>query len=127
MTRKRTTSTVKGVLTVADRAHEEVEKLDDARRKLLADWCKLVDSRLKGQSPTIGQTNGKHDPLAGIKLSPRMKEILELLLKGDSEKQIALHLKISMHTVHTHVKKLHKTLGVSSRGELLAKFVSRKA
>jgi len=53
-------------------------------------------------------------------LSPRMREVLDHLMQGDSEKQVALKLDISPHTVHDHVKRLHKHLNVSSRGELLA-------
>ena len=39
------------------------------------------------------------------------------------ERQVALKLKISQHTVHVYVKQLYKRFGVSSRGELLARFV----
>ena len=44
-----------------------------------------------------------------------------LLRHGASEKQIALQLELSRHTVHNYVKALHQRFGVSSRGELLAK------
>lgn len=46
------------------------------------------------------------------------------LLAGDSEKQIAFHLKLSPNTIHTYVKSLYRQFKVSSRGELLARFVS---
>jgi DNA-binding CsgD family transcriptional regulator len=45
---------------------------------------------------------------------------LACLAEGDSEQQVALRLGISAHTVHEHVKRLHRRFGVSSRGELLA-------
>jgi DNA-binding CsgD family transcriptional regulator len=54
-------------------------------------------------------------------LPPRMKQTLEELLAGSSEKQIAGKLNISPHTVHNYVKALHQRFEVSSRGELLAK------
>lgn len=54
-------------------------------------------------------------------LSPRIRQTLGMLLAGASEKQIALRMQISRHTVHGYVKTLHKRLEVSSRGELLAK------
>lgn len=53
-------------------------------------------------------------------LPPRLREVLTMLLAGDSEKQIARQLAISPHTVHSHVKRLHRRFNVSSRGELLA-------
>lgn len=100
----------------------------DARRKLLADWCRLVGDRLAGRTPApiapSPASIAPPDPLAGIKLSPRAREILARLLKGDSEKQIALRLHISPHTVHTYVKRIHKSFNVNSRGELLARFVN---
>ncbi|MEM8875445.1 MAG: helix-turn-helix transcriptional regulator [Planctomycetota bacterium] len=56
-------------------------------------------------------------------LSPRLRETLLLLLRGEGEKQIALAMGISPHTVHVHVKNLYKKFDVATRGELLAKFV----
>ena len=53
-------------------------------------------------------------------LPPRLREVLALLARGLSEKQIAAELDLSAHTVHDHVKALHRRLGVQSRGELLA-------
>jgi DNA-binding CsgD family transcriptional regulator len=54
-------------------------------------------------------------------LPPRLAQTLEALLEGASEKQIALKLELSQHTVHNYVKALHQRFDVSSRGELLAK------
>lgn len=53
-------------------------------------------------------------------LSPRQRQTLGRLLRGDSEKQIARRLGISRSTVHKHVMRLHRHFGVHSRGELLA-------
>ena len=60
-------------------------------------------------------------------LSPRERQVLLLLLGGDSRKQIALKLGISEHTVTDYIKALHRRFDVSSRGELLAKFMSGSA
>jgi DNA-binding CsgD family transcriptional regulator len=54
-------------------------------------------------------------------LPPRLQQTLAELLAGSSEKQIALKLELSRHTIHNYVKALHQRFGVSSRGELLAK------
>jgi DNA-binding NarL/FixJ family response regulator len=54
-------------------------------------------------------------------LPPRLSQTLEELLKGSSEKEIALRLELSRHTIHNYVKALHQRFGVSSRGELLAR------
>jgi DNA-binding CsgD family transcriptional regulator len=137
---KATGASIKRVLTQADAAGGQIEQLDEARRRLLADWCRMVGHRLHGPAPAAtGDATADAaartvigapalaeaaSSLDQLPLSPRMRDILERLLVGDSEKQIARHLGISPHTVHTHVKKLHKSLGVSSRGELLARFVN---
>lgn len=66
----------------------------------------------------------KEDPLlAG--LSPRVRQTLDRLLEGDSEKQIAAKLGVSRHTVHVYIKNLYRHFSVNSRGELLARFVRR--
>jgi len=54
-------------------------------------------------------------------LPPRLQQTLAELLAGSSEKQIALKLSLSRHTIHNYVKALHQRFGVSSRGELLAR------
>lgn len=62
----------------------------------------------------------------GLKrLTPRQREVLDLLLDGDSEKQIAATLGISRTTVHEYVTALYRHFEVSSRGELLAQFIGR--
>ncbi len=60
-----------------------------------------------------------------ISLSPRQRQTLDHLLAGDSEKQIAAKLQLSHNTVHHYVKALHRHFNVSSRSELLAKWVKR--
>jgi DNA-binding NarL/FixJ family response regulator len=85
----------------------------EQRRTMLAEFCKLI-ARQHGQTPT-----------SGTSLPPRMKQTLERLLTGDSEKEIAARLSVSRNTVHTYVVKLYQHYNVSSRAELLAKFLAR--
>ncbi|MEL7124010.1 MAG: response regulator transcription factor [Bacteroidota bacterium] len=60
-------------------------------------------------------------------LSPREREIIDLLTQGLSFKMIADELNISINTVRTHTKKIYKKLEVNSRAELFAKItVMRK-
>jgi DNA-binding CsgD family transcriptional regulator len=47
--------------------------------------------------------------------------VLDCLLRGDSESEAARALALSTHTIHVHVKRLHRYFGTSSRGELLAR------
>jgi len=61
-----------------------------------------------------------------LKLSPRQREVLSLLLAGDMLKQVAEKLKISEHTVGDYVKRIYKNFAVTSRAELLALFIPGK-
>lgn len=54
-------------------------------------------------------------------LTQREQMVLEHLTLGKSVRQIAEDLGRSPHTVHDHVKGLHRKLGASSRGELIAR------
>lgn len=54
-------------------------------------------------------------------LTTREQAILRHLLLGKSVREIAEELGRSPHTVHDHVKSLHRKLGASSRGELVAR------
>lgn len=54
-------------------------------------------------------------------LTAREQEVLDLLVVGKSVRVIAEELGRSPHTVHDHVKSLHRKLDASSRGELVAK------
>ena len=54
-------------------------------------------------------------------LTERERLVLEELALGKSVRQIAEALDRSPHTVHDHVKSLHRKLNASSRGELIAR------
>jgi len=54
-------------------------------------------------------------------LTVREQEILEHLVVGRSVRDIANDLERSPHTVHDHVKSLHRKLGAKTRGELIAR------
>jgi DNA-binding CsgD family transcriptional regulator len=58
-----------------------------------------------------------------VALSPRLRQVLLLLLSGNSRKEIAGHLGISPHTVADYMKALHQHFAVRSRGELLSRFM----
>jgi DNA-binding CsgD family transcriptional regulator len=58
-----------------------------------------------------------------VGLSPRARATLAHLLVGLTEKQVAERLRVSQHTVHVYVKKIYRYYCVSSRGELLARWI----
>jgi DNA-binding CsgD family transcriptional regulator len=52
-----------------------------------------------------------------LRLSRREREVLELIIEGHTDKEIADRLYISPRTVTTHVTHILNKLGVGSRGE----------
>jgi DNA-binding NarL/FixJ family response regulator len=54
-------------------------------------------------------------------LSPREREVLELLARGYFYKEITETLGISMSTVNTHVRRIYEKLHVHSRAQAVAK------
>jgi DNA-binding NarL/FixJ family response regulator len=61
--------------------------------------------------------------LAG--LPPRQRQVLDGLLEGDLEKQVAAKLELAPATVHIYVTRIYRHFGVNSRAELLAYFLRR--
>jgi DNA-binding NarL/FixJ family response regulator len=55
-------------------------------------------------------------------LSPREREVLELLARGYLYKEITEALHISIPTVNTHVRRIYEKLHVRSRSQAIAKF-----
>ena len=59
----------------------------------------------------VSRTSGAADPLAA--LTPRQREILQLVAEGHTSKEIAQRLGLSYRTVETHRNQLMKRLGIS--------------
>lgn len=57
-------------------------------------------------------------------LTQRETEVVAVLYRGLSAKEIADEFSISPHTVRDHTKAIYEKVGVSSRGELLARLFS---
>ena len=78
------------------------------------DVCFFCEAAWKGMSQLLS-------------LSKRETEILQCLLLGDDEEDAAKFLRLSLHTVHTHLKRIHEKLGVHSRVVLVVRlFVAHK-
>jgi DNA-binding CsgD family transcriptional regulator len=67
---------------------------------------------LRGQRPdrSIGR----------LRVSPRQREILELLALGHTDKEIARALDISERTVETYLSQLYEKTGIHRRAGLVA-------
>lgn len=108
-------------------------RADDEQRAALADFVQTWNRRQShGRSgnrttpPEIGESpQSKAPDPSQPKLGPRLRQTLDRLLAGDAEKQIAHRLGLSRHTIHDYVKMIYRRFGVSSRAELLARWVRR--
>ena len=54
-------------------------------------------------------------------LTAREREVLQGIVDGLGDKQVAARLALSVETVRTHVKNIYKKLHVGSRGELMSR------
>jgi DNA-binding CsgD family transcriptional regulator len=61
-----------------------------------------------------------------IWITPRQNEILRLVARGMTSKEIARHEGISLNTVNTHVRRARSALGVGSRAAAVAVIVRRR-
>ncbi len=59
-------------------------------------------------------------------LTPREKEILGSIAKGNSYKLVAAALEISIDTVRTHVKRIYEKLHVHSQTEAVSKAINER-
>jgi len=74
--------------------------------------------------PVAAPAAAADDPLAT--LSPREREIVELIARGDSNKEIARTLAIAETTVKIHVQHILRKLGLSSRVQAAVLVVARR-
>ncbi len=62
-----------------------------------------------------------------VHLSAREEEVLILLSKGYSNKEIASQLSIGVETIGSHLKHIYKKMHVRSRAEAVARYMTNKA
>ena len=65
-------------------------------------------------------------PKQTIHLSAREEEVLILLSKGYSNKEIAEQLSISAETVGSHLKHIYEKMHVRSRAEAVARYMTAR-
>ena len=63
----------------------------------------------------------KSNPLAGAKLTDREKQVLELMVSGNTSAQVAEICGCSINTIHFHAKNIYRKLKVRNRTELTRK------
>jgi DNA-binding CsgD family transcriptional regulator len=70
-----------------------------------------------GEKTSLSTDNTKETQKENSKLSPRETEVLKLLSKGYTDKEIGKYLFISEHTVANHLRKIYRKIDASNRVE----------
>ncbi len=93
-----------------------------SERELASKWgVTVLDAETMSQSaPEEELTKMRCDELAAqYHLSPREKEILELIAQGDSPKEIAKKLFIAEGTLKAHTRHIYEKMGINRRKQLI--------
>ena len=59
-------------------------------------------------------------------LAPREQEVLNLIAQGYANKEIADKLQVSIPTIKTYIRRIYEKLHVRSRGQAVAKYLTRQ-
>lgn len=59
-------------------------------------------------------------PADQVPLTPRQEEVLQLIVTGYSNKEVAKELRIGVETAKTHIREIYAALQVHSRAEVIA-------
>ncbi|TAL10531.1 MAG: response regulator transcription factor [Nitrospirae bacterium] len=112
---------------VKDATPEEFVKIIRAAREgtditspYLANLHPVVLARLRGATTAAGLS--VHD--SELNLSPREREIVDLLVQGKSNKEMADQLCLSGDTIKAHLQHIFRKIGVSSRLEAVVFFLT---
>ncbi len=81
---------------------------------------RVTASKILGEFARQGQRATPEEASLAGKLSPREHEILELLTKGATNKEIAATLCISNHTVKNHLQNIMEKLHTQNRVQVVA-------
>ncbi len=80
-----------------------------------ADVARAV--RMVGLGMTVFQPQADGVDGAAPALSPREREVLDLMARGATNREIAAALHLSPHTIHEHTSTLYRKLGARNRAD----------
>ncbi len=86
--------------------------------------CLCPEEARNPHGTTEKDITGKHSALSQAKLTSRELDILELMIKGYSNQEIARSLFLSIHTVKTHMQNIFKKMDVKNRTSLSYKITA---
>lgn len=98
-------------------------KLFSAIEEVLEGGAPMSPSIARMVLTSLKKNNELENP---YQLTPKEKEVLTSLSKGNSYKLIAAEFQISIDTVRTHIRKIYEKLQVHSQTEAVAKAINEK-
>jgi DNA-binding NarL/FixJ family response regulator len=115
----------RGYMLKSDAGRDLVDAVEDLLRGKPHFTTRVADMVLAGfigggpGAPIPEAAAPSTTPAATARLTPREREVLQLLAEGKSTKQVAAALQISVKTVETHRTNLMRTLGLDSISDLV--------
>lgn len=98
-------------VAAADEIVDAIEEICAGRFYLCSKVSKYIVQGFLGKS-----TSRKRD---GTGLTPKEKEVLQLIAEGCSSKQIAKAFNLSLNTIHVHRNNIMRKLGIHKQTELV--------
>lgn len=93
---------------------EALDRIAEGRTYLCPKTTNALARSLRGSSMETGEARDQH-----AELTPREKQILGLIVEGDSSKEIAKKLFLSISTVETHRANLMTKIGARNVAQLI--------
>lgn len=101
---------------------ETMQRMVDATKRSVEDFLRAESAWARENRAPGSPTRNAVDPVTGS-LTPREREILELMANGSTNTEIAARLFITSGTVKTHVKHVLRKLHATTRAQAVALFL----
>lgn len=98
-------------VSTADEIVDAIREVADGRFYLCSKVSKYIVQGF------LGQSGGRKRDSTG--LTPKEKEVLQLIAEGYSSKQIAKTFNLSLNTIHVHRNNIMRKLGIHKQAELV--------
>jgi DNA-binding NarL/FixJ family response regulator len=98
-------------------AYRGIEVTALGRNQPPCGWLAVVRTTLSQRTTTVALSRAA----TRWRLTPRQREVLELVVKGDATTAIAAHLGVTPRAVELHLTALFERVGVGSRAALIAR------
>jgi len=117
-----------GIVHVSDAVHDRLgvslhiyhrgSAVESIEAEIVRASCVILAASLRQFTSAIAEPDW---------LTARETAVLEHVVNGHTANEIAVLLERSPHTVHDHLKSIHRKTGATTRGELIAAAIGRRA